>query len=101
MADNLAHPYNPRKSLASPPSDCWLIRCDVGQVLTIDSDVLPDDVLLEIFDFYVVGYQDLDLHDAFFGDQDTKRKIESWQSLVRVCRRLDGGEALFLRHHVA
>src|SRR6266566_2774988 len=64
------------------------MRCDVGQVLTMD--VLPDDVLLEIFDFYVVGYQDLGLYEVLFGDQDTKRKIESWQSLVHVCRRWRG-----------
>src|SRR6266566_6505152 len=88
MTDNLAHPYNPRKSLASPLSNCWLIRCDVDQVLTID--VLPDDVLLEIFDFYVVGYQDLDISEALFGYPDVTRKIESWQSLVHVCRRWRG-----------
>ena len=40
-------------------------------------DVLPDDVLLKVFDFYVVIYQ-------WYGD---KRKIEAWQSLVHVCRR--------------
>ena len=38
-------------------------------------DVLPDDVLLTIFNFYIVGY----LH--------TKPVIEEWQSLVHVCRR--------------
>src|SRR6266566_1783271 len=64
------------------------MRCTVGQVLTID--VLPDDVLLEIFDFYVVRYQDLDLDEALVGNQDTKRKIESWQSLVHVCRQWRG-----------
>src|SRR6266576_1041364 len=64
------------------------MRCDVDQVLTID--MLPDDVLLEIVDFYVVGYQDLGLYEVLFGDQDTKRKIESWQSLVHVCRRWRG-----------
>jgi hypothetical protein len=53
-------------------------------VLTIDD--LPDDDLLAIFDFYVVRYQDLDPIEAV-GDQDTIRKIESWQSLVHVCRR--------------
>ena len=39
-------------------------------------DVLPDDVLLAIFDFCIarVGYQD-------------KREIEAWQSLVHVCQR--------------
>ena len=40
-------------------------------------DVLPDDVLLEIFDFYMI------MHLADEG----KRGIESWQSLVHVCRR--------------
>jgi hypothetical protein len=55
-------------------------------VLTID--VLPNDVLLTIFDFYVFKYQDLVL--LAFGGYDTKRKIESWQSLVHVCRRWRG-----------
>ncbi len=39
-------------------------------------DVLPDDVLLEIFDFYLIYPYD--------GD---KTDIEAWQSLVHVCRR--------------
>src|SRR6266852_2600909 len=60
----------------------------IGQVLTTDD--LPDDVLLEIFDFYVVRYQDLDHLEVVLSDQDTKRKIESWQSLVHVCRRWRG-----------
>jgi hypothetical protein len=51
--------------------------------LTIDD--LPDDVLLVIFDFYVVRYQDLDFRVS--SDYMTKRKIESWQPLVHVCRR--------------
>ena len=37
--------------------------------------MLPDDVLLAIFDFYVKE------------DQFTKRGIEAWQSLVHVCQR--------------
>ena len=37
--------------------------------------MLPDDVLLEIFDFHVLKY---------FYD---KESIETWQSLVHVCRR--------------
>jgi F-box associated protein len=42
-------------------------------------DVLPDDVLLEIFDFYVsVKEQPL---------YDTKADVEAWHSLVHVCRR--------------
>ena len=50
-------------------------------------DVLPDDVLLAIFDFYVVPYQDVDLFGALFGEPDAVKRIESWQSLVHVCRR--------------
>ena len=53
-------------------------------------DVLPDEVLLAIFDFYVVPYQDVDLFDAVFGEQDAVKRIESWQSLVHVCRRWRG-----------
>jgi hypothetical protein len=53
-------------------------------------DVLPDDVLLAIFDFYVFKYQDISLLDVVFDDRETKRKIESWQSLVHVCRRWRG-----------
>ena len=41
-------------------------------------DVLPDDVLLEIFDFYVV-----DMSLSYGGKMGT----EAWQSLVHVCRR--------------
>ena len=88
MADNFAHPHNRRKSVvvhwASSPND-WLIRCDVGQVLTID--VLPDDVLLIIFGFYVVGYEYPNF--IVFSSQcnGMKNKIRSWHSLVHVCRR--------------
>src|SRR6266849_165688 len=49
-------------------------RCVVGQMKRID--VLPDDVLLEIFDFYLIYPYD--------GD---KTDIEAWQSLIHVCRR--------------
>ena len=57
-------------------------------MLTIDD--LPDDVLLEIFDFYVVRYQDWDLRQR--SDYVIKKliNIESWQSLVHVCRRWRG-----------
>ena len=48
-------------------------------------DAFPDDVLLEIFDFSVVKIQD-PVFLAFDG-YDTKWEIESWQSLVHVCRR--------------
>ena len=39
--------------------------------------MLPDDVLLEVFDFYV---------DQTWGE-DEKDEIEAWQRLVHVCRR--------------
>jgi hypothetical protein len=39
-------------------------------------DVLPDDVLLEIFGFYTIMIS----YDGYMG-------IEAWQSLVHVCRR--------------
>ena len=67
-------------------NDCWLIRCDVGRVLTIDD--LPDDDLLAIFDLYVFIYHDRDFGEL--SDYDIKRKIESWQSLVHVCQRWRG-----------
>ena len=53
-------------------NDCYnvlLTRCDVGQVKSIN--MLPDDVLLDIFCFHV----------------DEAPWIEAWQSLVHVCRQ--------------
>ena len=46
-------------------------------------NMLPDDVLLEVFDFYVDGTLGGD------GDEDIneKKEIEAWQPLVHVCRR--------------
>ena len=41
-------------------------------------DALPDDVLLEIFDFYVVKK---------LQDYPMKTDVEKWHSLVHVCRR--------------
>jgi hypothetical protein len=52
------------------------MRCDAGQVNRID--VLPDDVLLGVFDFYV----DM-MSLSYWG----RPGIEAWQSLVHVCRR--------------
>ena len=46
----------------------------------ISIDVLPDDVLLSIFDFYVVNQDS-------FGRKQQKRAVEAWQALVHVCRR--------------
>ena len=43
---------------------------------------LPDDVLLAIFDFYVLKDPDLNILFSY-----TKKEIESWQSLIHVCRR--------------
>ena len=41
----------------------------------MSTKILPDDVILEIFDFYMDG------------DQETNEGIEAWQSLVHVCQR--------------
>jgi hypothetical protein len=59
-------------------------------------DVLPDDVLLDIFDFYV----DISLSNG------GRAGIEAWQSLVHVCRRwrsvvLESPRRLNLRLHCA
>ena len=45
-------------------------------------DILPDDVLLEIFDFYTITdpLDDIPLHEH-------KKAIETWQLLIHVCRR--------------
>ena len=52
-------------------------------MVTIDD--LPDDVLSEIFDLYVVKHEGL--LDFIIVASSGKREIESWQSLVHVCRR--------------
>ena len=51
-------------------------------MVTIDD--LPDDVLSDIFDFYVVKHQSL--LDFIIVTGSEKREIESWQALVHVCR---------------
>ena len=56
------------------------LGCDVGQVISID--MLPDDVLLKVFDFYV----DQSWDDGYEGIY-MKKAIEGWQPLVHVCRR--------------
>ena len=38
--------------LCNPRDDCRLTGCDADQVIRID--VLPDDVLLDIFHFYII-----------------------------------------------
>jgi hypothetical protein len=57
-------------------NDRLLTRCDVGQVISID--MLPDHVLLEIFEIYV---------DRVYDDEDVdeKKEVEAWQPLVHVC----------------
>ena len=47
--------------------------------------MLPDDVLLDIFDLYVDKAPDGGEHP--FKDLSTKKEIESWQPLVHVCRQ--------------
>ena len=72
---------------------CWETSCRilrqlltqcvvVGEVIPID--ILPDEVLLAIFDFLVD--QDVD-QAAQLPRIPRKKEIESWQSLVHVCRR--------------
>ena len=46
----------------------------------IQIDLLPDDVLLEVFHFYVNM-------SPWYGDMYGKPKVEAWQSLAHVCRR--------------
>jgi F-box-like len=48
----------------------------------ISIDILPDDVLLEIFDFHLNEYSDEDLVTIEY-----KIVREQWQTLVHVCRR--------------
>ena len=89
VAENPTHPYNRRKSfvvlLVGINSRRLLadsMRCTAGRAITIND--LPDDVLLGIFDFSVDEYEDW---SQFYL---RKREIESWQSLVHVCRRWRG-----------
>ena len=49
--------------------------------MVLQIDVLPDDVLLEIFGFYMITHP-----DPFFPERE-KAEIEAWQSLIHVCRR--------------
>jgi hypothetical protein len=55
-------------------------RCDVGQV---SIDILPDDALLCVFDFYVAqkAFEAFDLYST------VAREAETWHTLVCVCRR--------------
>jgi F-box-like len=59
---------------SATPAKLNLIRCR-PRIIPINK--LPDEVLIEIFDFYVV-------EDP---DQFLKRSTEAWQLLVHVCRR--------------
>ena len=61
------------RPLHNIPQRLLLTRCNVGQVMSID--MLPDDVLLEIFDFFVIQVY------------TAKYETEKWQTLVHVCRR--------------
>ena len=53
----------------------WLTHWNVGLVVSID--MLPDNVLLEIFDFV----EDMEEDEGEFW------KLDAWQALVHVCRR--------------
>jgi hypothetical protein len=52
------------------------VRCRPG----VSIDVLPDEVLLEIFDFYV------DEDESAYEIPIYKEEVEAWQALVHVCR---------------
>jgi hypothetical protein len=65
-------------------------RTKQSQCQVTSIDMLSDDVLLGIFDFYVVEDGDT------FGDR--REEVEAWQLLV-AC--VADGEALFLDHHIA
>ena len=66
-------PSNVRPLCKIPQRLGLLTRCDVGQLISIDT--LPDDILLAIFVF------------CSYRGQSLKERIEAWQSLVHVCRR--------------
>ena len=59
---------------ATSHDDCWLTRRDADHMTSIG--LLPDNVLLEIFDFYVADK-----------GLATKTKTEARQILIHVCRR--------------
>ena len=91
LLTGVCHPSNRCKSFAVHLAGIisWRLLADsmrftAGQVITIDD--LPDDVLLAMFDFYVAKDQGL----PTFISISEKREIESWQSLVHVCRRWRG-----------
>ena len=58
----------------------------LGQMKRID--VLPDDVLLEIFDFYIIIMKPP--FEAGWTRNWRKSEIDPWQLLVHVCRRWRG-----------
>jgi hypothetical protein len=60
-----------------PARSAELTPCHVAQPDAVLIDVLPDDVLLEIFNFCMDKGE----------DKPTKKATEAWQSLVHVCRR--------------
>src|SRR5229473_481593 len=62
-------------NMQHPAITAYGLWCDVGHVGRID--VLPDDVLLEIFDFYMEKRL----------PSVTKTEVDAWHSLVHVCRR--------------
>ncbi len=73
---------NNRRSMSlnmqHPTMAAYWLWCDVGQITqVIRIDVLSDDVLLEMFDFYMKERS----------HHGTKTEVEKWHSLVHVCRR--------------
>ncbi len=101
MADSHANHYNPRTSLVVHHllTTSELIRCDIGQVTTIE--VLSDRVLLAIFDFHVVKDQDFytsrDAPGIDISNPNIRVTAVWWQPLIHVCRRWRG--LIFGSHH--
>lgn len=61
-----------------------LTLCVVGQMVSIET--LHDEVLLEIFGFYVDEGQELEEEL----EEEEKQPTEAWRTLVHVCRRWRG-----------
>ena len=60
-------------------NDSDQLGCDVGQVISVD--MLSDDVLLDVFHFFV------DEAGREYESDSEKDSMKAWQSLVHVCRR--------------
>ena len=74
------HAHHQKEKIINKPSRrmSFLLELVTIKVMMVSAgrvtiDILPDDVLLEIFDYYLV--------------EDKTRKVEEWQILVHVCQK--------------